>query len=307
MRARKTAKTAVEPTPSSTPVTWIQVGPGKFVRVEGRVLTAHAAQFQEVATDVSSETNTPGDVPPALSLLAEPLVEQEPPGTPETTLGVVRSVVESEDRVSGSTVEEYGIAPSAFSATPSALSSVEHVDDDVPAAAADPGSPADLGGKTSWCNGGPVRLGLLLRGVSGRTARISQGIATGLPRASRLSSRPIFPNGRVPRASGSSSFAKHARLRQASGRAFGRVVHLQRTRLPRSPPSTSTGPKRRHCWPKTATSLSCSDSAGRRRPDIRVCTSSYNNPFFISFRASSRGLCSDSLGCRVRVVTCLKE
>jgi len=67
VRARKTIKPADEPVTESLPVTWIQVGPGKFVRVEGGVQTADSAQTR-VSESVTEEH---GIAPSAFSLTSE--------------------------------------------------------------------------------------------------------------------------------------------------------------------------------------------------------------------------------------------
>ena len=52
-RSRKAAKTAVESVPEASPVTWIRVGPGKFVRADASVQDSTQAQAEEVVPDVA--------------------------------------------------------------------------------------------------------------------------------------------------------------------------------------------------------------------------------------------------------------
>jgi hypothetical protein len=67
VRARKPTNPANEPVTDSLPVVWIQVGPGKFVRVEGGIQTADPAR-----TSVSeSVTEEHGIAPSAFSLTTE--------------------------------------------------------------------------------------------------------------------------------------------------------------------------------------------------------------------------------------------
>jgi len=117
-RTRKAAKPAAELVPDSIPVAWIQVGPGKFVRIEGGIQAADSAQAEETAPRDLPATVTSTEATTAVTAQAEPLAEQEPSRSPETSPGDMAPVLVSADCATGSVTEEYGIAPSAFSRSP---------------------------------------------------------------------------------------------------------------------------------------------------------------------------------------------
>ena len=120
-RARKAAKTAAEPAPDSAPVTWIRVGPGKFVRADANSQAIDQAQTEDVDRGRISGNGRARRryrqrqrYPPPRwwsKTLSDP---------PETTPGDEGMVVASDDCVLGSVTEEYGIAPSAFGPVPPA-------------------------------------------------------------------------------------------------------------------------------------------------------------------------------------------
>src|SRR5262249_32217563 len=135
-RSRKTAKTAVEPTAESSPVTWIRVGPGQFVRADGRVPAPFQSTAEPVAPEALPATDeslpaapepeaipdvapmvraleaVPLAMPPAvpLEVLADPARLDSPESAPEGE-PTERSTGENDPE---SIAEEYGIAPSAF-------------------------------------------------------------------------------------------------------------------------------------------------------------------------------------------------
>ena len=117
VRARKAAKPANEPVTDSVPVAWIQVGPGKFVRVEDGIQSADPAPTEEVAARAYPATENPAGATSAASAQTEPPVEQESFTTSGAFPGDVEPILVSDDRVSESVTEEHGIAPSAFSLT----------------------------------------------------------------------------------------------------------------------------------------------------------------------------------------------
>jgi hypothetical protein len=217
-RGRKAAKTAAEPALDSSPVTWIRVGPGKFVRADASIQTIDPTQVEEAegvpATDAPDAPATP--TPTAAAPNALP-VGQDPLNLPATSHGDVGMIVRSDDSVVGSVTEEYGITPSAFGQTSRVTPAAEGLDHDV--------SEEGLG-----------RLGSQRRAPSGRTGRISRGVASAISGADQASSRCL---GRTPlrtRTSVWSPFAPNARLQQATRRAFGRITHVHRALRPRSPP-----------------------------------------------------------------------
>jgi len=115
IRARKVSKPATELVPDSLPIAWIQIGPGKFVRIEGGIKAADTAQTEEVAPWDHPETETPAHATPAVAVQAEPLAVQEPLESPETSPCDVGPVPVSTDCALGSVTDEHGIAPSAVS------------------------------------------------------------------------------------------------------------------------------------------------------------------------------------------------
>ena len=236
VRTRKAAKTTAVLTPDSPPVIWIQVGPGKFVRVEGGISAAGTTKAQEVVVDASLAKATPVYSPPMSTAPAESLAEHDPPDTPKTTRGDVGMVFVFEDHASELAIEEYGIAPSAFDPIPLVSRSVEHSVDDLPRVVADPGCITNRGGETSWCGVVPGRLWLQRPTFKGQAGWFSREIVTATPRASQVPSWQNVAAGRTLSVLGLSSLTPSVRLKQAMRLAFSRIAHFQRTRLPRSPP-----------------------------------------------------------------------
>jgi hypothetical protein len=236
VRVRKAAKVAAEAMPDSAVATWIQVGPGKFVRVEGGMPAADGALAQEVAVGVSLATDTPEHAPPTSTASADALAALDPPDTPETTPGVVGVVFVSDDCALGSVTEEYGIAPSAFRSIPMVNSSVENRDRGTPEVVADSGCMANHDVETSCPGVNPERLWLQWPISRGQAGRVSRGIVSAIARVARVSLRHSIPVGPNSRTLAWSSIAPNARMQQAMRRAFGRTTHVQRTLRPRSPP-----------------------------------------------------------------------
>ena len=115
VRVRKVTSSVNGPVSDCRPVAWVQVGPGKFVRVEGGIQGADPAQVEEVTTRIDPQSETPAEIPPSTQVETEPSTELEPftssgifPG--EVGLNSVSDGCDSEP-----VAEEYGIAPSAFS------------------------------------------------------------------------------------------------------------------------------------------------------------------------------------------------
>jgi len=239
-RARKLTNPANVPVTDSLPVVWIQVGPGKFVRVEGGGQTAETAQTEEVGTRVLPATATPAETIPAAP------VQTEPPAEPEsfTLPGVSPDDVElssvSDDRVSESVTEEYGIAPSAFSLTKVFDSSVTASDHGLLGQVDEPdvntASPAEPGG--SFLPGSAdLRPPACQPGVARRwVRRIQRGIVHSIPRVDRASWRRILPTSLNHRFLVGPSRALNASRHDISRRAFRRMLHVQRPVRTRSPP-----------------------------------------------------------------------
>jgi hypothetical protein len=234
-RARRAAKTA-ERAPESPPVTWIQVGPGKFVRVEGGIPAALTPDAQETTVGASLETDTPVPAPPVIAADAGAVGVQGPPESPVAAPGDVAIVFVSEGPRAGTGIEEYGIAPSAFNPATMATSAVEHVNDAVPGVAVGSGSIANRGALTSRHRVDPGHVGLQRPSSKERVALVSRGIVAAIPCVARARSRLDVPAGWIRRSSMRSESARNARLRQAVCCAFGQLAHCERTWLPRSPP-----------------------------------------------------------------------
>jgi hypothetical protein len=243
-RARKAAKTAAEPVSDSPPVTWIRVGPGKFVRADATIPAIDQTQVEEVAvaeavpaTDAPTATATAS---PTAAASAAPLAEQAPLALSETTPGDLGMIVRSDDSVVGSVTEEYGITPSAFGQASQVASAAEGLDHQVSGVAVKPeadfASLANPGGETSWSGLERARLGSQRRTSTGRTDRVSRGVASAISGVDRVSLRHHVRTLPRPRTSIWSSFAPNARRQQAARRAFGRILHVHRALRPRSPP-----------------------------------------------------------------------
>jgi hypothetical protein len=219
VRARKVAKPASEPVPDSFPVAWIQVGPGKFIRVEGGIQVADSA--------------------PAAPAQTEPLEEQEPYPSSGASPGDLEPIPVSDDRARKSVTEEYGIAPSAFSLV-TACDSLAKPSDDLPDKAnqddAETAAPDELGGQLPPTEGTHARL-LWQPGTSRRwVSRIQRGIVGTAPRVSRASWRRVIRTAPNSRVLVGTSYAPNMSIHDAASRAFGRMLHVQHTLRPRSPP-----------------------------------------------------------------------
>ena len=131
VRARKASKPAAELVAEPLPVAWIQVGPGKFIRIEGGTTAANSAQTEEV---------TPRNTPAAETLtVSTPAVGASraaggtrPLESLETSPCDVKSVLVCTDCASAPVTEEHGIAPSTFSLVPRPNSATEGLDCNVP-------------------------------------------------------------------------------------------------------------------------------------------------------------------------------
>jgi hypothetical protein len=275
-RARKAAKTAAEPASDSPPVTWIRVGPGKFVRADATIPAIDQTQVEDVAAEAVPATDAAAAAPaiptvvnevqveevpvaeavpatdaptatatasPTALASAAPLAEHGPLDRSETTPGDVGLIVRSDDSVVGSVTEEYGITPSAFGQASRVTSAAEGLDHEVSGVAAEPqadlASVANPGGETSRSGHEPGRPWSQRRTSTGRTDRVSRGVANAISGVDRASSRQNFRTPPRPRTSVWSSFAPNARRQQAARRAFGRILHVHRALRPRSPPNRS--------------------------------------------------------------------
>ncbi|MFI5454609.1 MAG: hypothetical protein ACHRXM_04080 [Isosphaerales bacterium] len=240
VRARKAARTAAEPMPDSPPVTWIQVGPGKFVRIEGSIPAVDQTPTEAVAVGTSPVADVPIPAPPTSTVPAAALAAQDPQDPQVTIPGDVGMVVVPDDCVLGSVTEEHGIAPSAFSPAPLATSSVEGLAHDVSGAVAspepDPNSMTNLGRKTPRCGADSGRFRSHWRTSRGRADWVSLSVANAMRGLDRASSRRNVQPSPKPRTLVWALFVPNARRQQAARRAFGRIAHVERALRPRSPP-----------------------------------------------------------------------
>ena len=255
-RSRKAAKSAVEPAPDASPVTWIRVGPGKFVRADAGVQDFPQAQAEEVApaTDAPEFAAGANPVIDALEGVApapwspvpfEVPAEPGPLDPMEATPDGEETVPSSVEDVSGSVAEEYGIAPSAFGSEPPDFPAAEGLDhgvfEELVPPRADPvciAGPDGLPSGRDACSG---RLGSRRQRSWVRTAFLPAGIANvSQGRGSDPASwRRRVPSRPGPRTAVRCSSPLDPRLRQAARRASGRSRHVQRAFRSRSPPRRS--------------------------------------------------------------------
>jgi hypothetical protein len=207
IRTPKVVKTPAEPMPNSPPVTWKQVGPGKFIRIEGGIPVTPQRQVKENVAASASPPDTPGSEPlPAVSAAGA--------GDRSSDPFVVRSGdgqhVASDGCLIASVTEEHGIAPSAFS----------------------PEQPVASSGQGLPENGTEVLASL----------RIVPGFMTDLGRKRprhRLAKERSWSDWWL---FGSrldlirTAVAFNSRYQQAAKRAFERIAQVERALQPRSPP-----------------------------------------------------------------------
>jgi hypothetical protein len=197
-RARRAAKTAVEPVLESAPATWIRVGPGKFVRADATIQAVDPTQVEEVAVEAVPETDPPHTPdPPVDAAPAVTLAEPGPLEPPATTPDDVGMLVRSDDSVVASVTEEYGITPSAFgpdSRDSSVTDGLDHhvseeVADEPEAVPVPIATPPDVDSSRDGDDQGQLRSPR--RTPSVRTGRVSRGIASTFLGADRLSTRHV--------------------------------------------------------------------------------------------------------------------
>lgn len=226
VRVRKSAKPAGEP--SAAPVTWVRVGPGRFVRADVAAAGAHAEAH--VATHDSAEQ-------PSLETGVEARVEAVGPIEPaaESVPEPSSAVAAAEESLE---IEAYGTAPSAFE--PDLSESLDEVDL-VDAAELANQVIAD-GEKLFEVDDRQARSVGWRRRVALRQWR-SRVVRTTL-NASRTSERRAIAVGGNRRSGSTRSDASQGRMRQVAGRAASRIAHVERGFRPRSPPAR--GPREAH-------------------------------------------------------------
>jgi hypothetical protein len=234
-RARKAARTGAEPVLDTGTVTWIRVGPGKFVRADAR---SHVGDpVPEHALQVGAEPSASTDLETVVPSLGAPAVEIDSDG---------RESVQSEDYVEASVSDLHGIAPSAVSAAPLATFSVTFSDDVTSESRADPVANSEV---TAVDETETSRLGLVQGGRRSRDRRASRRRMRCVPCWPRRTTVPLDraalraevrcnPRSRVSRRL---LPAFYVRRRQAANTAFGRMDHVHRAMRPRSPPGRLPG------------------------------------------------------------------
>lgn len=265
VRARKSARTGGEPTADSGSVTWIRVGPGKFVRADASSQAVESVPADEptavnepaTGADITSSLSTAdgpdnqtivtvfdpiadltGHGPTATANAALP-VEPVAPDSIEAVPTEGRKVVTGDD-VSETGAGKHGIAPSAVSALTEVMSSSEGLDP-VPFESlyrrAAKAETANAETETSRPGLGEHGRWLSRRVFRGRVNRNSRCFVTTIPVAVRVLS-PVNKRP-VPRACAPdrSPLAANVRRRQTAQGAFGRIVHVHRALRPRSPPA----------------------------------------------------------------------
>jgi hypothetical protein len=240
-RARKAAKPATGHVLESASATWVRVGPGKFIRASSSGQAIDQAQSEEVTAHEVAVADPFVPEAPAFSTPADTLVmEQDFPDSPGTTTGEERRTVASDDTTLRSVTEVYGIAPSTFGSIPSALSSEEGLEEDIPVQAVSSGADCDpepgVGSNLPPDGIDRRRPNLRESAPNSRLFRFSRGIVNAIRRGDRASLRCNVrkgPNSRLPNRSFSGANDRH---RLAARRAFGRSPCIQRVLRPRSPP-----------------------------------------------------------------------
>jgi hypothetical protein len=238
-RVRKAAA-AAETGPVSVPVVWLQTGPGKFVRVEGGIQAAPSVEIESVGARANPATEFPAEGIEAESGQSALLTDENSSCSPGALSGEVEQGGVSDGCTSMSDSEEHGIAPAAFSLTSDFNGSAERTD-------------ASCSGQIQQSegeNGEQTEARGDLLGViansghrkrqPGRLERWVVQAQRGLIRAGhfagRLSRQRSIRVRRTTRSLARPGFAPNIPRRDAVRRAMGRVLQVQRSLRPRSPP-----------------------------------------------------------------------
>jgi hypothetical protein len=234
-RARKAVRTGAEPALDTGTVTWIRVGPGKFVRTDARSHVGDPVPAEE--SKVGAEPSAGTDLETVVPSLGAPVVEID---------SDARESVQSAENVEAVASGLHGIAPSAVSAAAWASSSVDDSEHVASESRADPVANSEV---TAPDETETSRLGLVQGGGRGRDRRAPRRRMRCVPYWPRRTIVPIdraalrANRGRNPRCRASRRLMPTAdvRQRQAANTAFGRMVHFQRAMRPRSPPGRLPG------------------------------------------------------------------
>ena len=290
-RARKAVRTAVEPVPDSPPVTWIRVGPGKFVRADRGLPVSDQATAQAVAdagpppgpsaepfattAEAAAQAHPATDEPARATPTSEAATPAEPDSHDATEAtphveGPVPALATGE-RDSDSVPEEYGIAPSAFEPTtadPPLADVLDHGDaGESNRSEVDLASATGLDGKPSGHHAGAGRPRSGRRGLSAPPAFLPRGIANATPRPGPAAASPRRrARSGFPRRTAVGSRSGPVRRRVPSARGASRpVTYAQRGWRARAPPRhrVGTSPIRIACAMASKPSLSRALSASR--------------------------------------------
>jgi hypothetical protein len=239
-RTRKVNKAITGLAPGSPLVTWIRVGPGKFVRADGRLSATDQGQSDEITTGADPFTDAPSETAPMSSVSTDAQTAQYPTHPPEASPGDEGVIVASTDRMLESVAAEYGIAPSIFGPAPltsQPWGSLANVKSEVTIAdVANSHLVPDLGVNAPRHGMDQNQPGVQ-GGTSGRrVGRVARGIAYAISDTGRPYLRRKVPKGPKPRSLVWSADRFNARLRQVARRAFDRIPHVQRALRARSPP-----------------------------------------------------------------------
>jgi hypothetical protein len=250
IRARKAARPAAEVMPELSAVSWISVGPGKFVRADNAnsdIARDQAHGKTEMADEIGP-CDASALVTPVPAASARKMAQHEPFSQHAVNPGAMAMALASEDGVAGTLSEEYGTAPSACELLPQDSFSSERLHSGGAEASVDLTSDLEFGKEPDSDYIAELTDGASL-GVTRpdpdrwhrwkprvQTVWLARGVA-------RTISGPGVPHGRRGvrayrelRIARRSARKANGRLEQATRRAFERVAHVQCILRARSPP-----------------------------------------------------------------------
>jgi hypothetical protein len=240
LRVRKATHPANEPVINCRLVAWIQVGPGKFIRVEGGNQAANRGQIEDVALRAYPATEMPAEPTPLAPAETEPLAELKSFTSSGIFPNEIGLISVSDDCVSGSAAEEYGITPSAFSPATGYNSSVEASVHDLPGQVDEPEVNLTARGESSnpplpvAQDSGPFHC---QREISRSCVTwIHRGIIRTDPRVDRASRRSGASRSANSQFLVGLRYAPNASRREAARWAMDRLLRVRRLVRARSPP-----------------------------------------------------------------------
>ena len=240
VRARKVAKSAVEQAIAAIPAAWIQVGPGKFVRVEHGIQAVDSLLIDELTAPTCSATETHSTPEQSAFTYRLMSAEQESFASSGASPDEFEPIPVSHDRISGSVSEEYGIAPSVFRLTSEHGSSTRTPDHDPSGQVEHPKAEivisAKPAGQDSTAQAPPTCFLWQAAALRSWTRRIQRGMIDATLCGRRVSSNRAIRRCPNPRISVGTSAMMNVVRHDAARRAFGRIYHVQRIVRTRSPP-----------------------------------------------------------------------